>query len=42
MEGMTWLLQLIFFSLSNHQVPFPSEEVVSCRREVGFKTEGCI
>lgn len=30
-EGMTWLLQLIFFSLSNHEVLFPWEGVASCR-----------
>lgn len=34
---MTWLLQLIFFPLSNHKVQFPLEEVVSCRGKEGLK-----
>lgn len=40
-EGMTWLLQLIFFLLSNPKVQFPLEEGV-CVRAGGFKMEYCI
>lgn len=38
-EGMTWLLQLIFFPRSNRKVQFPLEEGVSCRGR-GLKNEG--
>lgn len=42
-EGMTWLLQLIFFSpFQIIRFHFLRRKVASCRREVGFKTEGCI